>query len=696
MTINERLSKMTGEMSILAQLGSNERPHQDEHGTIISKYSNPKEGISSIVSASVQALQRSRSGQSTRTALKHIENIADEIMRYAGTTPTPFEYYMTYSNRIEKFSHLLSHTIEMLDSGLPNFLETSTSCSSSLYSQSKNEVEERKALFETTAKKVQVVSKKLKEKIHEYNDLNTCASEQGLPPVKEHLYTIIEMILNPDPKLNISTLNINGYQNFCADIAKGLLIESFKREHVEEVFRFYGLDHAIRLTYPDLQAVIIGIVANMTHRDIETLLKKPSGIAYKILASRLPEGVPKKLCEQSVLFILDILRTIDVGGAYCPSDRHYTDQLYGDLLFLESCKKFVYYNWKKSAYSDLPIHQLRRFGPIEQFAREYVFGLFRTDAHQFRQGILFPSLDNNGLPTCFEGHLVFNEKGIKAFASIPQPEISECHNLVNISFRGTYQDEDIPIYNSNSQSSASWSFWSKTDEIAFEEQNRSIISHFISIANRVNTPDDLKVEICGQGIGGCAAQRFAEALSNHFTIRKKDYQDINVREVNLYCFDSPTIEEPIVKRFIKDCMTIPDLKFTIRYFSSHIRKLTWYGGTHYLGFLDSESDRTPTNLEITWINFSFLGGKSDSIEQLADAYPRSSSAIERFYEPPKTWGNNDPFFLERNKYEMKQGNPVLLNYYCTTNNDHKLIQKGKKVDVTSLPRVLTAGFNVET
>lgn len=696
MTINDRLSSMTNEMSILADLEANERPHQDENGTFISKYTNPNEGVSSFISASVQALQRSRSGQSTRVALKHIEKIADEILRYAVTRPTPFEYYMTYSNRIEKFSQLLCHITEVLDSGLPNFLETSTTCSSSLYSQSKSEIEERKALFETTTKKVRVVANKLKEKVQEYNELNACASEQGLPPVKEHLYTIIEMILNPDPKLNISTLNINGYQNFCADIAKELLIQSFGSEHVGEVFRFYGLEHAIRLTYPDLQAVIIGIVANLAYRDIETILKKPNGIAYNILVEKLPKGIPSELDEHSTLFILDILRTIDVGGAYCPIDRCYGEQLYGDLLFLESCKKFVYYNWKKSAFPDSPIHQLRKFGPVEQVAREYVFGLFRTDKHNFRQGILFPSIDHNGMPFCFEGHLVYRKDGINVLAAIPQPNISTCHDLINISFRGTYQDEDIPVCQSTSQAKSGWSLWGKTDDIAFEEINRSIVTHFISIANRVSNPNEMKIEICGQGIGGCAAQRFAEVLSNHFTVRKEDYQNINLSEVNLYCFDSPTIEEPIVGRFIKNCMTIPEIKFTLRYFSSHIRKLTWYGGTHFLGFLENESVHSPKNLEVTWINFSFLNSKNETVEQLADAYPSTPSAIERFYEPQKTWGNNDPFFMERNKYDIKKGNPVLLNYYCTTNNDIKIIRKGRKVDVTKLPEILTAGFTLET
>jgi hypothetical protein len=700
MTINCELQRMSDEFTILGALDSNERPHQDTGGSIVSKYTNPKEGMLSVFSASVQAAQRSASGNSTRTALDHIEAMANEIMRYANHQPTAIEFYMIYSNRIEIFSHLLSDIEDTLSSGLPNFLETSTSSSSSLYSLSNEEITERKALFETTTKKLTTVARKLTSKISEYETLNLCASEKGLPPVKEHLYTIIEMILNPDPKFNISTLNINGYHDFCAEIAKEILVESFGVEHVREVFQFYQLDYAKRLKYADLQAVIIGIVANLAYRDIEEIINKKGGIAYKVLQSRFSGGVPRILDEQNVLIILDILRTIDLGGAYCPKGRRFSEQLCGDFLFLESCKKFRYYDWNKSDYPDASVvNPLREFGRIEQFAREYAFALFRTDNHHFRAGILFPGYDENGNRTCFEGHNIYQNDGIYALASIPQPDISQCHSLVNIAFRGTYQHEELPSAPSNEKSSVGWLWGSKSTTIPFEDTNQRIVDTFLGLVEKITSPENLKVEICGQGIGGCAAQRFTESLANTFT-RKRDYcQSPNIKEVNLYCFDSPTIEDPIIQRFLKDTLMLPDLQFTLRYFSSHIRKLTYYGGTHYLGCVESESDTHPGNLNITWVSLGFTNSKRNIVEQLADNYPPDSFAVERFYEPPKIWGNNDPFFLERNKYEIAHANPVHFNYYCTTNDDRKLIHKdvkGREVKMTSLPQVLTAGFTYGT
>ncbi|MEM1282562.1 MAG: hypothetical protein AAGG81_03325, partial [Chlamydiota bacterium] len=86
-------------------------------------------------------------------------------------------------------------------------------------------------------------------------------------------------------------------------------------------------------------------------------------------------------------------------------------------------------------------------------------------------------------------------------------------------------------------------------------------------------------------------------------------------------------------------------------------------------------------------NFSFNDHEIDSIRPFLERSPVKLPKIERIYAQPNPIGNNDSFFSEQKK------DSINLNYYCTSNDhDRKLIPQEKKVDVESLPKVLTLGF----
>lgn len=737
MLITERLSSIADELSIVAGLKSNERLRQTYDGAIVAKDMDPKESGSSYMTRTVQNLGRNLAGQSSLKAIQHINELANEILLHL--TPTPFEDYLSCTSSIETHERLLSCISNVLSSGLPNFYTTSTTCSSTLLKKSNSEIKEIEALFAAAIDNLKAAEKKLVGKIEEYAIRNEASIQESLPPIREHLSLIVEMILGA--RSDLIQKNINGYLNFPANTVKEILQESFGDEQIDQVFNFYLLKDATRLTYPDLQALLIGIAANITYKDILELLKKNNGIAYRILSSQINDSLDT-LNEQLILRILDSLRSLDVGGAHCPRNRHYSEQLYGDLLLLESCKKHPKSQWSK----DSSMRNLSSFGRTEQFAREYAFALFRTDNHLFRKGILLQSYEEGGNGTCFEVHKLFSKEGIYAFASIPLPDISECGNLVTVSFRGAYQNElALPL-----DPAMGYSGWllgyQPSLAVPFKDENKVMVGELIKLIDSLKSPNDLKIEVSGQGNGGCIAQRFTEALTKCISGKKGERLRNEIKEINLYCFDSLPVEDPIVKRFIAKTALIATLNtdfirmknsessssrqsavlmeqsagkepleavsplakrasrpersahsrgltFNLRYFSSST-KSTYKAGSHYLGFLENESEKSK-NLKVTWMHFSFYNSKGEVVEQLSDCCPPHYLEVKRFYKPPQIAEHNDPFFVHH-RYGKEELNPVSLSYYCTSNRaDLKLIpqeSKEKDAQATNLPVLLEKGI----
>lgn len=682
------MDAILAEFQMIASLQVGERLCQDS-GTkrIVSKYDNPdKAAVSVVLKRMGQALQRHRNGDSAEEALQRIQVLTEEITQLVNSTHSPYDFYSNFSARHEKLDRLCTFISTSLQEGGPlaQLVETITTCSANVVNRNGIAKDARRKLCEETVTKVKAVAGLLTAKVEEYNRIQITSDLVPLPDMKTHVNNVLTMLLTPQNQGEVATINVSTHRDLTTEVVKQVLSSTFGEAVVNDVMKLYSLEGNRRMTYSDFQAVVVGIIANLTIDDVRGMLANPH------LQGLLDLGSVEN--EAQLAAVLQKIRTIDLGGLEnISSDKPYYWQLSGDRSFLEACSATADFNFSDSAFTSR-VEGLKRFGYTEQLSRFYSYAFHETDAHQFRNGTLFPLYDDEGRLVCKEAHHIFGKDAIFCLGVLPVRGLSVNQETMQVVFRGTYDKGSI-IRDLSFLEKRKLKFgWEGPGGRTYADNQEVLLTHILS---KMSERPELKtLEITGHSLGACDAMRFTAQITG---ARRTHPALQELTHIKLFGYNGPAIEDDIAKKFMDDATGLQDqVQIDLRYFPNGVDIVSTFG-TYFPGYC-FEGQTRPSNLNISWIQLQHLlkSHQTDSMRQVVDEGSMQGvmGSIKRRFD-----AHCHPYFSETCKEKPNQGNTAYVRYFVTTaESDKTLIDESahrSEISATALNEVLQTSFNYQ-
>jgi hypothetical protein len=629
------------QVRIIASLQQSERPYVAE-GVVQSKYLSPKDSYFPMGKYMVQAVQRGRSGQSTDKDAETIQALADSILTLAKEEGVSrYDFYMNFHPRFDLYKQLHGSLNEALSTGLKNWEETATTASANFMDVTEAKKSLNKTRVAQTIEKVGSACHAILKRKELYQRIEEKSLGLESPPIsrKAHLTDLLTMFFNPQASFEAVQMDISR-QVLPAKAVIEILVLSFGDRFVNDVIDMYGLQNEIFFSYQDFQALLIGLVANVTQKDVEDILNNKNSVLYTMLQSKLGINQAASIqidSEKKLAQFLEAIRNVDVGGACCSEGKGYADQLRGDLAFLASCKNVSKYNYIDSQWAlTSHVQALKQFGYTEHLARDYAYTFFDSERHHFRNGVLFPQYDTNGSLVCREGHLLVNKDAVMAFAAMPVEGLSAEQDRIQVVFRGTYD------YNSMKRDISPGEKGTGPGKVTFERHVGELYDHLHAlITAKINSPFTL--EVTGHSLGACDTMRLTAYMAEQMVAHPNDPALLKIKGVNAFTYNAPAVEVDVSTKFI-DNVVKADMPFKIRTFVSYGDIVSTFG-SHFLGYLH-DGQVKPEKLNLTWIEFMQVT-KANQTDCLRDVYADGcvtavkKSAIERAYP-----AHSLPYFAE--------------------------------------------------
>lgn len=336
---------------------------------------------------------------------------------------------------------------------------------------------------------------------------------------------------------------------YSAEHLKTSLTLLFGKRIVLEVFNFYQLGSKGILSRDDIQAITIGIKANLTYDDILFLVKNGS-----FLEAAFDGFLPiPSLNEENVLKTLHLLRDsypkdrIDLSNLQ-KKPPCYAAQLKRDLNFLITCDLHTQYAWNDDCDHSLFNHQ--HYGEPEYLAKDLIYGLYsETDsgAVQFSKGALFPCYtmnkgDEEKKLSCFQAWPLPGGEGFYPALVLPMIITENAPLAAKILFRGTADSASIyrdinPLDKGTMgiDGPGMKSFYEKLPKL---QEELKITFNELQMTYKVT---DFHVGCYGHSLGATDCSRYALEL-----VKNK----IPVSSIQLFAMNPPAISIPECLDFI--------------------------------------------------------------------------------------------------------------------------------------------------
>lgn len=343
----------------------------------------------------------------------------------------------------------------------------------------------------------------------------------------------------------------------------------------ERVLKYYGLDKRLTLTGTEVAAVLIGLAANITLRDIN--------------------------CDDEVSALATITehRKIDYDFITATPDMKFRAQLQHDQKLLYILNDYKDFDPGKEP-GKIPVESLRKYSYTEFLTRHLCYALFDGPKTQFPDGLLFPMIDKDNKVVLMEASKVVAGKGL--YAALVKPAFIEDDQKeapVELIFRGTYCRDSL-LRDINPAERVLSLFFEGPGRASFEAKQDEIVKKVLeALKELIKKHPELKVkfEVLGHSLGASDAQRALEYLA-HVLAKKGEN---TVSEMNLFAFNSPNVESDIAKRFI-DSVEKLKIPFNMHYFDVH-HDLVQEFGTKRIGYCGSKK-ACPDNLSTTVVKFN--------------------------------------------------------------------------------------------
>ncbi|MEC7838763.1 MAG: hypothetical protein VX777_01840 [Chlamydiota bacterium] len=700
------IRELVAETQLVANIEPNERFKQDSDDIIIDKYPAPE----SYFSVAFQACSRSGitgEQQSTDRAIKRIVSILDEIDILIKTPLSNYDFYANFFERVESYKALSINLNSMSTHGIPNIKETSKKSSSRMKRIPIETQQKREADLHRSITTIESISDTLRSKIHDYDEIIKTNEVKGLPEYNVHIKELLNLLIFPDKKIDWQYANLETYKNLPLSIVKEQLIESYGENVVEEILGYYELSQSRRISYSDLQALVIGIVANLTQEDLYEISKRKKGIAFKSICD---ETRSVKLDSVRDFFnTLLRLRNINLDLIENLENKPYLKQLQRDLAFLESCTNINHYNFRAStSFRTSKGQDLKQFGYTEHLACDYVYSLFSKVDCKFREGTLLTFIDSKGNLLCKRAYCIDNDDDLYAFGLINLKGLTSEHDSVQIVFRGSYDGDPLQQTSPgtlNFPTSNLFGLISSQPDDPYEKKYTATIRGIHYLLNKSGSKK-ATLELIGHDIGAENAQlvlaNILKEIKDSSPLRKsllKNSNEIeagkNIRELNMYLYDPKPINKEIALDFFTNLIELEKIfPLHLRYFS----KSETHPKTDQKCFLGLNSSDTcfPAILDVSWfqLDYFYNGKHKTSLEEYCSDTRTKLLLKKKSFTLAR---GISPIFSDINPYVKSSYNPASVKYYCTTSvRDPKLInsgQKGNCVKPAFLHKVLTPGFS---
>jgi hypothetical protein len=354
---------------------------------------------------------------------------------------------------------------------------------------------------------------------------------------------------------------------FSTQTVQNSLMRYFGKSATLKIFNMYQMTDVHFISSVDLKALIIGIAANLTMEDLNTIyhseIKTP-------LNDYLPLNKPK---EPGVEFLKKIREvSFFSGGEYRKfkiSKPPYLHQLRKDQFFLKRCLKL---NLLNLAEAKVKTASLQHFAYTEYLARDIAYGLYPLDEYATcTDGTLVPVPDENGQPILMEAHTLQNKRGLYGVVLIPaQLDSKSCPKTipVQILFRGS---RNFAAWNRN---------LSPLDKIrlnelegpgarSFANSKTKLLQNLEIILQKLPKDSSVKLDITGHSLGACDGQRMCEAFASKICQDKNSsFHNLDIKEVNFFGFNTPGIDINTNTSFLHCAALLPQIKFQLRYFKA--------------------------------------------------------------------------------------------------------------------------------
>lgn len=483
--------------------------------------------------ASTSILYNTFWGQNSEDAIRKINTLIVETKRLLDN---PSHDPLTIFKRLKHLSSLKASAAQAVGTSLEAFKDTCQKGKAAVLSPTKTRAEDLgnqvENLRTTLLEKIIPLLDQEIDHIHATLELGKLAQADNL----------ITFLFTGEAPINLCLISQKSYS---ARHIKSTLTAFFGERIVKEIFSFYHLDAKGVLKNADIQALTVGIKANLTQDDIAYLVKNKT-----FLQNTFPQTLKIEfLDEKATLDILDKLR-----NTYCrkeidfsQSSSSYALQLQRDLLFLEVCDHHKLYGWNKDFTHSL--YKLQHYGESEFLSKDFIYGLYSTPGAKFSNGVLFPCYtmnrgDEGKKLSCFQALHLPGGEGFYPALIIPAVPQENVPLKAKIIFRGTADNDslwrDFSLFEIKSFGTIEGA-GAKSFEEKLPALKEGLKFAFEGVQQKFKIPS-IEVECLGHSLGASDAARFLVDLVKQLTAMLDVYPSIK-----LFSYGSPGISE-------KECM----------------------------------------------------------------------------------------------------------------------------------------------
>lgn len=337
-----------------------------------------------------------------------------------------------------------------------------------------------------------------------------------------------------------------------------------------------------------VHALLLGIVANLTKNDLEHIQMNCSLPPLQAMVNTISEKAVDD--SRRKVELLKKLRQIPrlPNHPIVSKEMHLLDcynQADKDREFLISC------SWLENGNiaPDVKTHELKKFSFSEYLASVMIYGFEARGNHAaFQEGTLIPvSIYNKDAEKeqtiLMQAHRLITRSGLHSVVLIPafRNDFDKNEPLpVQILFRGT-MSADAWNRNFNFTEKQQYYGWEGPGGASFNRNHKLILKNLKEILTLIPNDQAIKMEIFGHSLGASDAERMCafltDAIASKQSIdkpesqknsktRKAEIHEKKIKEVNLFCYNAPGIEDFLNDRFIRNIEKLKKIKFQLRYF----------------------------------------------------------------------------------------------------------------------------------
>lgn len=356
------------------------------------------------------------------------------------------------------------------------------------------------------------------------------------------------------------------------DEVKSLLTGLFGKTATNSVFCWYKSIEKKHISSITVHALVIGIVSNLTEKDLDVIEKNLQDPYFIHINNqiflKISDPVERKVELLRKLRDIPLLpKTPFIKQE--TERRGFQDQLAKDSEFLSSCR------WidNIAITPDKKTYELKKFSYSEYLSRVIIYGLeAKGNFAAFQPGTLIPVPLYNEVAgkeqiVLMETHRLVSKGGLHAIVLIPS-KMNMLHRdqtlPVQIIFRGT-QCTSAWNRNLNLLEKQQMYGWEGPGGASFSKSRLAILEELQNILSFLPPHPSIKIEIFGHSLGASDAQRMCVLLTE--ALKEEEVKpNKEVKEINLFCYNAPGVEDVLNQRFLEIVESLSDIKFQLRYF----------------------------------------------------------------------------------------------------------------------------------